>query len=349
MSDSTEAIAEGQKENESQPKEKLRNVIAYWFLGLCNNFAYVIMLSAATDILGDEFIDKDNSTTDPQTPPASNTTDRDCNVLSAGAVLLADVVPSLLITMSAPFLLSFIRLRVVITVLVNCCSFLLVSLCDAQWQAILGVVCASVSCGLGEVTLLQYSARYHKNIIASWSSGTGGAGLFASLLYATLTAVLKPRSVVLIMLFVPFLMAFSFFVVLEHKKEPTFVDDQNGDETPAAQLDTRGKLNALPRAFGYMLPLGLTYFFQYFLNQGVSELIIFDDIWLDAASQYRWIQVTYQLGVFVSRSTANLIRINNIWLLTFFQVCCPKFGMLLFSRLCSSSSRAMHSSVIETI
>lgn len=41
-------------------------------------------------------------------------------------------------------------------------SFLLVSFSTAQWQAFLGVVCAAISGGLGEVTFLQYSSRYDK-------------------------------------------------------------------------------------------------------------------------------------------------------------------------------------------
>lgn len=28
-----------------------RDLVAYWFLGLCNNYGYVVMLSAAHDIL----------------------------------------------------------------------------------------------------------------------------------------------------------------------------------------------------------------------------------------------------------------------------------------------------------
>lgn len=36
-------------------KEKPRNLIAYWLLGLCNNYAYIIMLSAAHDILSNDF------------------------------------------------------------------------------------------------------------------------------------------------------------------------------------------------------------------------------------------------------------------------------------------------------
>jgi len=39
----------------TSPKEKPRNLIAYWLLGLCNNYAYVIMLSAAHDILSEDF------------------------------------------------------------------------------------------------------------------------------------------------------------------------------------------------------------------------------------------------------------------------------------------------------
>lgn len=34
---------------------KCRNLIAYWILGLCNNYGYVVMLSAAHDILHNKF------------------------------------------------------------------------------------------------------------------------------------------------------------------------------------------------------------------------------------------------------------------------------------------------------
>lgn len=29
-----------------------RDLVAYWILGMCNNFGYVVMLSAAHDIIG---------------------------------------------------------------------------------------------------------------------------------------------------------------------------------------------------------------------------------------------------------------------------------------------------------
>ncbi len=60
-------------------------VISFWLLGLCNNFAYVIMLSAANDIL--------SSKNDTNSTVSTNTTNKyDCNDLSTGTILLADIL-----------------------------------------------------------------------------------------------------------------------------------------------------------------------------------------------------------------------------------------------------------------
>lgn len=50
------------------------------------------------------------------------------------------------------------------------------------------------------------------------------------------------------------------------------------------------------------------------------ELIEYDGIWLTHAEQYRWLQVDYQIGVFISRSSVNLITINKIWIMSVLQV-----------------------------
>jgi len=39
-------------------KARWRNLVAFWILGLCNNYGYVVMLSAAHDILASKFGDK---------------------------------------------------------------------------------------------------------------------------------------------------------------------------------------------------------------------------------------------------------------------------------------------------
>jgi len=121
-------------------------VISFWLLGLCNNFAYVIMLSAANDIL--------SSKNDTNSTVSTNTTNKyDCNDLSTGTILLADILPGLLIKLIAPLFAHKIKykLRVLMIVLINICSFLLVALVpsDYQWLIFFGVACASISASFG--------------------------------------------------------------------------------------------------------------------------------------------------------------------------------------------------------
>lgn len=104
-----------------------RNVLSFWILGLCNNYGFVVMLSAAYDIIKrfdgfsvwkekwlfnsisnsfhcffsyfkDQFID-----------PLALATDRDCIVMSTGVLLLADTIPSLIVKFVAPFLPMYIK------------------------------------------------------------------------------------------------------------------------------------------------------------------------------------------------------------------------------------------------
>lgn len=46
------------------------------------------------------------------------------------------------------------------------------------------------------------------------------------------------------------------------------------------------------------------------------DLIFFPNIWLDHAAQYRWLQVTYQTGVFISRSSLSCFETSQIWLMS---------------------------------
>ena len=51
----------------------------------------------------------------------------------------------------------------------------------------------------------------HRNVVSTWSSGTGAAGVFGALSYAGLTAVgVSPRNTLLVMLIIVLLMTFRF-------------------------------------------------------------------------------------------------------------------------------------------
>ena len=114
----------------------------------------------------------------------------------------------------------------------NVLSFLLVSLIssylDYQWLIFVGVGLASLSCCFGEVTFLSLSTFYDTNIsLSGWSSGTGASGLIGSFAYVGLTSLgLKPRDTILSMLFIPFLMGFSY-IILPFNNQKEDIDDNN--------------------------------------------------------------------------------------------------------------------------
>ncbi|XP_035230530.1 battenin-like [Stegodyphus dumicola] len=76
-----------------------------------------------------------------------------------------------------------------------------------------------------------------------------------------------------------------------------------------------------------MIPLGLVYFAEYLINQGLFELLYFPNAekWLNQKEQYRWYQVDYQIGVLISRSSVNLFQVKRLWILPILQI----FNMII--------------------
>lgn len=326
-------IPSGSRSREAKSR---RNLIGFWLLGLCNNFGYVVMLSAAHDILHEEKnSDQGNQTSNNASltldiSGSFNSTDGlECNPLSTGTVLLADILPTLIIKITAPFYMQRIpySIRMAICVLFAFASFFIVAFSQALWFSLLGVVFASISSGFGEITLLSYSAHFDKDVVSTWSSGTGGAGVFGALSYAGFTSAgVTPRNTVLIMNVIPFTLGVSYWFILEHPKgvterEPLLETErtEGAEKLPVDPLTIKVKLIITKSLLKFMLPLFFVYFAEYFINQGLHELIYWNRIWLTPSEQYRWYQVDYQIGVFISRSSVNIFPIKKIWILAVLQ------------------------------
>ncbi|XP_017010038.2 battenin [Drosophila takahashii] len=310
-------VAPGDASRSSRKERGLwRDLTSYWILGLCNNYGYVVMLSAAHDIIK-QFNPNDES--------EDSSSGRNCHLVSTGAILLADVLPSLFVKILMPFFPFWVNFRIAIAVAFSAAGFLLVGFANAEWMALLGVIITSASSGIGETTFLAYSSRYNKNVISTWSSGTGGAGVIGSLSYASLRSLdFSPRDTMLIMLIFPAIEAFAFWLLLRRPQVDilpvTTVESTEvliNDEKPLVGF--KEKFFYIKHLFKYMLPLCLVYFFEYFINQGLFELVYFEDIFLDKDSQYRWLNVDYQIGVFISRSSVNVFQLDKIWLMSIFQ------------------------------
>lgn len=173
-------------------------VVAYPGPGLINNVLYVIILSAAVDLVG------------PAVPK--------------GLVLLADVIPSFLTKLLAPYFIHKVpySVRVCVFVALSASGMMLIALTPATRHKtsigirMLGIIFASLSSGGGELSFLGLTHYYGSFSLAAWGSGTGGAGLVGAGAYvlATTSIGLSVRTSLLAFSFLPVIMLASFFILL---------------------------------------------------------------------------------------------------------------------------------------
>ncbi|XP_057306909.1 battenin-like [Hydractinia symbiolongicarpus] len=309
-------------ENLNNAKELRRNLIAFWILGLCNNFGYVVMLSAAYNIMSVQ-----NGEADTKKYPGFH-----CNKFSTGLILLADVLPTLIIKLTAPFYIQKVNyyIRVFIVVLLLAVSLLTLAFSTSVGVSLFAVVLASASSGIGEITFLSISTHFHKTTVSAYSSGTGMAGVAGALSYAGLIATgLSHKNTVLVLLFVPVIFAVAFLFILKMPNDIQFFSNTSKEEIPVLThnigqdqtkaMSTRMKLKLVLPLWRYMLPLFFVYLAEYTINQGLYELVYYDVSWLSQGAQYRWFQVDYQIGVFLSRSSVNVFQIRKIIIPTLLQ------------------------------
>lgn len=313
-----------------------------FFPGLINNVLYVIILSAAQDLVGSD--------------------------VPKGVVLLADVLPSFFTKLVAPYFIHKVPygVRVIVFAVGSSLGMLLIALTPPDKSVeikMAGVIFASLTSGGGELSFLGLTHYYGQMSLAAWGSGTGAAGLVGAGLYAMFTTWFgfSVKISLLSSAFLPVIMLISFFVILpreplrakqtrkEYQEIPERDLEQDDDNLPneAAETgllvpnpavaatafsttsnDSRSKFSVnLRRArsllFPYMLPLLLVYVAEYTINQGVSPTLLFpleSSPFTEFRDFYPMYGFLYQLGVFISRSSIAFIRIRHLYLPSFLQV-----------------------------
>lgn len=209
--------------------------------------------------------------------------ERNCTIISTGAILLADIIPAFIIKLLSPFLPYHTTIRIFFACLTSAFSFILVGMATSKWILIFGVTITSFSCGLGEPTFLYHSTYYDKNTISSWSSGTGAAGIIGAFSYSMLRQIgLSCFNTLMIMILVPLL---EFIIFMTLLSSPMTVSNENlndlnssDENSPLIQRDRNStntsltfaqKLALFPMLLVYIVPLSLVYFFEYYINQGL--------------------------------------------------------------------------------
>ncbi|KIH60154.1 CLN3 protein [Ancylostoma duodenale] len=122
------------------------------------------------------------------------------------------------------------------------------------------------------------------------------AGVVGAFSYAGLTdrhlLALSPTEAMMVMLVVPALFMFTEYG--EKLPKSPSIASVNSVEM---QKTIAQRLTIVKSLLRYMIPLFLTYFAEYLINQGLLELTVFDcahGYGTSPASQYRWYQATFE-------------------------------------------------------
>ncbi|KAH7107062.1 batten's disease protein Cln3 [Auriculariales sp. MPI-PUGE-AT-0066] len=306
----------------------LRLGASFFIFGLINNVLYVIILSAALDLVP------------PSTPK--------------GIIAFCNIFPALIAKVGWPYLLKG-RIRYWRR-LVGCCllsvlGMIVVAAFDSLLPRLLGICLASFSSGLGELTYLQLSTTYHPQSVCGhavgyFASGTGGAGIVGAALWwvlrglgvrvgVGLSAVLPFTAPLAYVFLLPTTDAFSGLsdegwsepsTTAEYApvptSDPTDVfpsvggEDLDGEaNTGKVSLSFEDKLALVkPLMLKYMLPLFCVYTLEYTINQGIAPTLIYPvpvpaqhpilrHIIKSVRDYYPLWQLVYQTSVFFSRSS----------------------------------------------
>ncbi|KAI0375973.1 batten's disease protein Cln3 [Pilatotrama ljubarskyi] len=327
-----DAAGTGTRIDSDARKLLLRLGVSFFLFGLINNVLYVIILSAALDLVP------------PSTPK--------------GIIAFCNIFPALVAKLGWPYLLKgrirYAR-RLVGCTAISVSGMIVVALFDSLYMRLLGICLASFSSGLGELTFLQLSTRYHPPSVAGrsvgyFASGTGGAGLVGAFLWWELRN-LGVRVGVGLSSILPFVIPLAYFLVLprperfigrafpvpeeddldsaamttsyaplprgEDEEDVPITEPEATVKAPIAlSMEDKWRL-AKPMLTRYMLPLFCVYLFEYTINQGISPTLVYpvptpDTHWFmsllihSIRDYYPLWQLVYQSTVFLSRSSISL-------------------------------------------
>ncbi|XP_063468091.1 battenin isoform X6 [Symphalangus syndactylus] len=316
-----------------------KNAVGFWLLGLCNNFSYVVMLSAAHDILSHERTSGNQSHVSDSLPPRPWWTQAQRR---SPTTAHHDLTATLSLRLP----------RVLVSGICAAGSFILVAFSHSVGTSLCGVVFASISSGLGEVTFLSLTAFYPRAVISWWSSGTGGAGLLGALSYLGLTqAGLSPQQTLLSMLGIPALLLASYFLLLTSPEAQDPGGDKEAESAARQPLIGTEAPESKPGSSSSLSLRERWTVFKVRMMAGVCPcggcsppgppLIssAFSRVCCGTLSPWSWFtspsisstrdsyQMLYQAGVFASRSSLRCCRIRFTWALALMQ--CLNLAFLL--------------------
>ena len=298
------AGGEGAGEAGGTPELQRAEVAAWVTCGCLNNAAWVIFLTGAEALLTGE----------------------------AGVVLLAEIVPGFVVYLLGGVLLYRIPYvpRVLAASILSSVSLAVAATARSSGAALAGMAVCSVASGLGEVTFLALTARAPAGALAAWGSGTGVAGIAGAGLWVFLHDVLglSTEATLLLCSPLPLLQGVAFMSGVRR----SVAREGRAVQKKLAVLPAQVRLQVLRQiAVPFMLPLFVVYLFEYSINQALFlplGVAAFRGRPQRACKTYSMLQLGYQVGVFVSRTSLSYVKLPFPGLMAGLQVANFSVGLL---------------------
>ena len=296
------AAAEG--EEGGKPELRRAEVAAWVTCGCLNNAAWVIFLTGAEALLTGE----------------------------AGVVLLAEIIPGFIVYLLGGVLLYRIPYvpRVLTASILSSVSLAFAATARSSGAALAGMAICSVASGLGEVTFLALTSRAPAGALAAWGSGTGFAGIAGAGLWVFLHDVLgySTKATLLLCSPLPLLQGVAFMSGVRR----SVAREGRAVQKKMAVLPTPVRLQVLRQiVVPFMLPLFVVYMFEYSINQALFlplGITAYRSRPQRACKMYSMLQLSYQVGVFISRTSLYYVKFPYPGLMAGLQVGNFVFGVL---------------------
>ncbi|KAI8460123.1 CLN3 protein-domain-containing protein [Phakopsora pachyrhizi] len=268
-------------------RNNFRFCLSFFLFGLLNNVLYVIILSSALDLVPSD--------------------------VPTGVILMANITPSLLIKLSWPYIsrgtIRYSR-RMLFCSNLSFFGMIVIVSFDSVLIRLIGIGLGSLSSGLGEMTFLQLSSKYHQakdqnnqgesddlpsTSITWFSSGTGAAGVFGAGFWWLLKS-LGVRKGLGISSILPICLSLTYFFILptpeeilstdldeNHRYRATVPEDNlsSEDSIKSTGIDKQrlgfsDKFRLMrPLLVPFMAPLFFVYFAEYTINTGIAPVLLY--------------------------------------------------------------------------
>ena len=325
----SDLLRENSKKKEfknKKKKEKLKQKIALFILGIINNTTYVVVLSASKKLC-----EKFNK--------------KDFIPFFSGSLVLFSILLKIINSKYLVKIRHKIRILVASILIITGILFIMLSIfVNIFFISIIGTIFVGLGTSFGSITILGFIKGFDPDIVVGFSSGTGFAGVFGSIYYEIMDlfhfneyesfSFLIFGFIIYFLIFIWFIRLKKHFDFLLRETDLENNDDSLNDNIENKEAEINQKLNyqnfcpIIKKNIYYSLNLGFVYFFEYFCITTLATIAA-DNYKKDNyvhKNCFQILQIMYQIGVAISRSSLDIIKVPYLTIITF----CQFFFFLLW-------------------